>query len=94
MSIMSSEMQQERSTGSNLEYLEPYRDFNYSNTGPEPFASADQAARFLAVKRRFLLELARQGIAGAYPVGTGQQRRTWVFRLSELSAAIAGRRVQ
>jgi len=28
---------------------------------PEPFVSADDAAQFLCVKRRFLLELARRG---------------------------------
>jgi len=58
---------------------------------PEPFVSADEAARFLSVKRRYLLELARKGIGGAYPLGTGAQRRIWVFRLSELAAAIARR---
>ena len=56
---------------------------------PEPFASADEAARFLSVKRRYLLTLARTGLAGAYALGTGTQRKTWVFRLSELAAAIA-----
>jgi hypothetical protein len=55
---------------------------------PEPFVAADVAARFVGIKRRFLLALARKGIAGAYPLGTGI-RRTWVFRLSELASAIA-----
>ena len=55
---------------------------------PEPFVAADVAARFVGIKRRFLLALARKGIAGAYPLGTGI-RRTWVFRLSELGSAIA-----
>jgi hypothetical protein len=55
---------------------------------PEPFVSADEAAVFLAVKRRYLLALARRGIAGAYPLGTGTRRKIWVFRLSELAAAI------
>src|SRR5215467_5265775 len=54
----------------------------------EPFVSADQAAQFLSVKRRYLLALARRGIAGAYPLGTGTKRKTWVFRLSELTASI------
>jgi Helix-turn-helix domain len=57
---------------------------------PEPFVSADEAARFLSVTRRYVLELARRGIHGAYPIGTGTQRKLWVFRLSELAAAIAG----
>jgi hypothetical protein len=47
-----------------------------------------EAAQFLSVKRRYLLELARRGIAGAYPLGTGNKRKVWVFRLSELAAAI------
>jgi hypothetical protein len=55
---------------------------------PEPFVSAEEAANFLGIKRRFLLSLARRGIAGAYALGTGDFRKTWVFRLSELAAAI------
>lgn len=55
----------------------------------EPFVSADEAADFIGIKRRFLLTLARRGIAGAYSLGTGERRKTWVFRLSELVAAIA-----
>ena len=58
------------------------------STTLEPFVSADQAAQFLCVKRRFLLELARRGIAGAYALGTGTKRKVWVFRLSELAASI------
>jgi hypothetical protein len=56
---------------------------------PEPFVSAEQAAQFLSIKRRYLLALARKGIAGAYPLGTGTVRKIWVFRLSELAAAVA-----
>lgn len=56
---------------------------------PEPFVSAEEAAQFLAISRRHLLVLAREGIAGAYALGTGTKRRIWVFRLSELAAAIA-----
>ena len=59
---------------------------------PEPFVSADVAADFLGISRRFLLALARKGIAGAYALGTGDFRKTWVFRLSELSTAIVGRK--
>ena len=55
----------------------------------EPFVSADEAAQFLCVKRRFLLELARRGIKGAYALGTGNKRKIWVFRLSELAASVA-----
>ena len=55
---------------------------------PEPFVSAEEAAKFIGISRRFLTELARRGIGGAYPIGTGNLRKTWVFRLSELAAAI------
>ena len=55
---------------------------------PEPFVSAEEAANFLGVKRRFLLSLARRGIAGSYALGTGEIRKIWVFRLSELAAAV------
>jgi excisionase family DNA binding protein len=58
---------------------------------PEPFVSADEAAKFLSVSRRYLLALARRGLSGAYALGTGTCRKIWVFRLSELAAAIAGR---
>jgi hypothetical protein len=58
----------------------------------EPFVSADKAAEFLAIKRRYLLALARKGIAGAYALGTGAKRKVWVFRLSELAGAIAGKK--
>jgi hypothetical protein len=55
---------------------------------PEPFVSADEAAQFLCVKRRYLLELARRGIAGAYALGVGSKRKIWVFRLSELAGSV------
>lgn len=55
---------------------------------PEPFVSAQEAAKFVGISRRFLIELARRGISGAYAIGTGEVRKTWVFRLSELPACI------
>jgi hypothetical protein len=61
---------------------------------PEPFVSAQEAAEFVGISRRFLTELARRGIAGAYPIGTGDIRETWVFRLTELAAAIGGDHIQ
>ena len=54
----------------------------------ERFVSAQEAAKFVGISRRVLIELARRGLSGAYPIGTGQLRKTWVFRLSELAAAI------
>jgi hypothetical protein len=59
---------------------------------PESFVAAEVAADFIGIKRRFLLPLARRGIAGAYALGTGNLRKIWVFRLSELSEAIRQRK--
>jgi hypothetical protein len=55
----------------------------------EPFVSADVAAKSLGINRRFLQEMARGGIKGAYPVGAGRGlRKRWVFLLSELVSSI------
>jgi hypothetical protein len=54
----------------------------------EPYVSATEAAKFLSVERRFLLSLARKGLKGSYPIGTGDFRKRWVFKLSELEDAI------
>jgi Helix-turn-helix domain len=54
----------------------------------EPFVDADQAAKFLVITRRRLLQLARTGDLPAHPIGAGK-RKTWRFRLSEIAAAIS-----
>jgi hypothetical protein len=56
---------------------------------PEPFVDASRAAELIGLKARRVLEMARAGQIPAYPVGTGA-RKTWRFRLSELSASISG----
>jgi len=56
--------------------------------GIEHFVSADIAAEFTGINRRHLLSLARKGMAGCYPIGPGEFRKRWVFKLSELAAAI------
>jgi hypothetical protein len=58
----------------------------------EPFVSAEEAAVFLSIKRRYLLALARRGIAGAYPLDPNARRKVWVFRLSELTAEIIAKK--
>jgi hypothetical protein len=75
----------------NPRFSEKHEGPEEESAAPEPFVSAARAAHFVDVKRRYLLVLARQGIAGAYPLGTGTKRKTWVFRLSELASAIANR---
>ena len=58
------------------------------NPTQEPFVSADVAAEFLGIKRKMLLDMARMGIPGAYPIGTGKIRKKWIFRISQLTTAI------
>ena len=54
---------------------------------PEPFVDAIEVGRFLHLRPRRVLEMARQGVIPAYPLGQGK-RRVWRFRLSELVSAI------
>ena len=54
----------------------------------EGFADADEAAKFLSLTRRRVLDLARAGHLPSHPIGDGA-RRVRRFRLSELAAAIA-----
>ena len=54
----------------------------------EQFVDATKAAEFLHLRPRRILELARQGLLPAYPVGNGS-RRVWRFRLSELAFSLA-----
>jgi excisionase family DNA binding protein len=58
---------------------------------PEAFIDADEAAKFLSLTRRHVLELARAGQLPSHPIGRGT-RRTRLFRLSEIAAAIAGKK--
>ncbi len=55
---------------------------------PEAFVDADEAAKFLSLTRRRILDLARAKKLPGHPIGDGA-RRVWRFRLSELAAAIA-----
>lgn len=54
---------------------------------PEPFVTAKEAAQFLCLTVRRVLEMARSGQLPAHPLGTGK-RHTWRFRLSELANAL------
>jgi len=58
---------------------------------PEHFVDADEAAKFLSLTRRRVLDLARMGQLPSHPIGHGT-RRTRLFRLSEIAAAIAGKK--
>jgi Helix-turn-helix domain len=53
---------------------------------PERFVDADEAAKFLSLTRRRVLDLARARKLPGHPIGEGA-RRVWRFRFSELAAA-------
>lgn len=55
---------------------------------PESFVDANVAARFIGVSRRRILEMARSQQIPAFPLGVGP-RKTWRFKLSQLSQALA-----
>jgi Helix-turn-helix domain len=59
-----------------------------SQESVESFVDAEQAARFLFLTRRHVSELARAGKLPGHPIGNGT-RRVWLFRLSELAAAVS-----
>ena len=54
----------------------------------ERFVDAAEAAKFLSLTRRRILELARAGKLPGHPIGEGA-RRVWRFRLSEIAAAVS-----
>lgn len=58
-----------------------------TNPEREPFVDAVEAGEFLRLRPRRVLELARQGVIPAYPLGQGK-RRVWRFRLSEVADAV------
>jgi hypothetical protein len=57
---------------------------NYVADHEEPFVDAEVAAKFLAIKRKYLLKLSRGGRVPAHPIGVGC-RRQWRYRISELA---------
>lgn len=54
----------------------------------ERFVDADEAATFLSITRRRVLELTRAGKLPGHPIGEGT-RPIWRFRLSELANTLA-----
>jgi hypothetical protein len=50
----------------------------------EPFVDEHVVARFMDLKPRRVLELARDGQLPAHPIG--RTRETWRFRISEIDA--------
>jgi len=56
----------------------------------ERFVDVDEVANFLSLTRRRVLDLARDGLLPAYPIGNGS-RRVWRFRLTEVAAYLRAR---
>lgn len=46
-------------------------------------------AEHLKVMRRQVLEMTRRGIIPGHPLGTGEHRRVWRYKISEVDAAVA-----
>ena len=63
-----------------------------TSTEYEPLVDAVEAGRFLCLRPRRVLDLARKGKIPAYPLGDGA-RRVWRFRLSEIAEAVRARSV-
>jgi excisionase family DNA binding protein len=57
---------------------------------PEHYVDAAEAAQFLSINRRTLMQMARQGNIPAHPVGEGR-RSSWRFLLSELDSWMRNR---
>lgn len=57
----------------------------------EEYLTSREAAVYLHVKHRTLLEWTRKGIIPAIPLGGGRQRNTWLFMKSALDAAMRAR---
>ena len=62
-----------------------------NSEAPEHFVDADEAAKFLSLTRRRVLDLARARHLPGHPIGDGA-RRMWRFRLSEIAGAISGKK--
>ena len=54
----------------------------------EEYMNSREAASYLHVKHRTLLEWARKGIVPAIPLGGGAQRTTWLFMRSAIDQAM------
>ena len=55
----------------------------------EPYVTADEVAAHLKMTRRQVLEMTRKGFLPASPLGLGQYRKTWRYKLDEVEFAIA-----
>jgi excisionase family DNA binding protein len=61
-----------------------------SSRTPEYYVDAREAAKFLGIHRRTVLQMARDDSIPAHPLGDGR-RKLWRFLLSELDEWMRGR---
>ena len=54
------------------------------------YMNSREAAEYLHVKHRTLLEWARNGVLPGIPLGVGTQRKTWLFSKSALDEHFCG----
>jgi len=55
----------------------------------EPYVTADDLAAHLKITRRQVLEMTRRGLIPAHPLGIGECRKVWRYKVSEVESAIA-----
>ena len=73
----------------------PPRDFDSGNNAniqfaqPEHFVDANALAEHLNITRRQVLEMTRRGSIPAHPLGIGNIRKVWRYKISEVESAIA-----
>ena len=58
---------------------------------PEPFVTAEDIAAHLKITRRQALEMTRKRIIPAHPLVTGNRRRQWRYKISEVDSVIGSR---
>jgi excisionase family DNA binding protein len=56
----------------------------FSTPGGQEYMNSREAAAYLHTKHRTLLEWARIGVIPGIPLGSGSQRKTWLFSKSAL----------
>lgn len=59
-------------------------------SGSHEYMNSREAAGYLHVKHRTLLEWARNGVLPGIPLGVGTQRKTWLFSKSALDEHFCG----
>lgn len=62
----------------------------FSISGGQDYMNSREAAGYLHVKHRTMLEWARNGVLPGIPLGVGTRRKTWLFSKSALDEHLHG----